>query len=139
MRERSLRLGLLQVYQRRHSCVGGGGCQGLVAVGHSPTSTRSDPPISSITTAMTFGRFPFIERRLKFTELVARSSVHCLHLVQGFDDGAKLLEAADRRTGSGGGCSGSVELGFRRHQHCDPLARSAAQPATQRRYVWNRS
>ena len=43
MRERSLRLGLLQVYQRRHSCVGGGGCQGLVAVGHSPTSTRSDP------------------------------------------------------------------------------------------------
>ena len=38
---------------------------------------------------------PLIERRLKLTELVARSSVHCLHLVQGFDNGAKLLEAAE--------------------------------------------
>ena len=39
---------------------------------------------------------PLIERRLKLAELVARSSVHCLHLVQGFDNGAKLLEAAER-------------------------------------------
>jgi bifunctional non-homologous end joining protein LigD len=39
---------------------------------------------------------PLIERRLKLTELVARSSVHCLHLVQGFDNGAKLLEAAEQ-------------------------------------------
>ena len=39
---------------------------------------------------------PLIERRLQLTELVARSNVHCLHLVQGFDDGAKLLEAAER-------------------------------------------
>jgi ATP-dependent DNA ligase len=40
---------------------------------------------------------PLIERRLQLTELLARSSVHCLHLVQAFDDGAKLLEAAERR------------------------------------------
>jgi len=39
---------------------------------------------------------PLIERRLKLTELVARSSVPCLHLVQGFDNGAKLLKAAER-------------------------------------------
>jgi hypothetical protein len=39
---------------------------------------------------------PLIERRLQLTELVARSGVHCLHLVQGFDNGAKLLEAAER-------------------------------------------
>jgi hypothetical protein len=35
---------------------------------------------------------PLIDRRLKLTKLAARSSVHCLHLVQGFDNGAKLLE-----------------------------------------------
>ena len=39
---------------------------------------------------------PLIERRLKLTELVLRSDVHCLHPVQAFDDGAKLLEAAER-------------------------------------------
>jgi bifunctional non-homologous end joining protein LigD len=39
---------------------------------------------------------PLIDRRLQLTELVARSSVHCLHLVQGFDNGAKLLAAAER-------------------------------------------
>jgi bifunctional non-homologous end joining protein LigD len=39
---------------------------------------------------------PLIDRRLQLTELVARSSVPCLHLVWGFDDGAKLLEAAER-------------------------------------------
>jgi hypothetical protein len=32
---------------------------------------------------------PLIERRLQLTEVVARSSVHCLHLVQGFDNGAQ--------------------------------------------------
>jgi bifunctional non-homologous end joining protein LigD len=37
---------------------------------------------------------PLLERRLKLTELVLRSDVHCLHLVQTFEDGAKLLEAA---------------------------------------------
>jgi bifunctional non-homologous end joining protein LigD len=36
------------------------------------------------------------DRRLQLTELVARSNVHCLHLVLGFDKGAKLLEAAER-------------------------------------------
>ena len=39
---------------------------------------------------------PLIERRLKLTELVLRSDLHCLHPVQAFDDGAKLLEAAAR-------------------------------------------
>jgi bifunctional non-homologous end joining protein LigD len=39
---------------------------------------------------------PLIDRRVQLTELVARSSVPCLHLVWGFDDGAKLLEVADR-------------------------------------------
>jgi len=37
-----------------------------------------------------------IERRLQLTEVVARSDIHCLHLVQAFDNGAKLLEAAER-------------------------------------------
>jgi len=36
-----------------------------------------------------------IERRLKLTELLLRSDVPCLHLVQPFDDGVKLLEAAE--------------------------------------------
>jgi bifunctional non-homologous end joining protein LigD len=39
---------------------------------------------------------PLIERRLKLAGLVLRSNVHCLHPVQAFDDGAKLLEAAAR-------------------------------------------
>jgi bifunctional non-homologous end joining protein LigD len=39
---------------------------------------------------------PLIDRRLQLTELLARSNVPCLHLVWGFDDGAKLLEAAER-------------------------------------------
>jgi bifunctional non-homologous end joining protein LigD len=39
---------------------------------------------------------PLIDRRLQLTELVARSNVRCLHLVWGFDNGAKLLEAAER-------------------------------------------
>ena len=37
---------------------------------------------------------PLIERRLKLTELVLRSDVHCLHPVQTFEAGAKLLVAA---------------------------------------------
>jgi bifunctional non-homologous end joining protein LigD len=36
-----------------------------------------------------------IERRLQLTELMLRSDVHCLHLVQAFDDGVKLLVAAE--------------------------------------------
>ena len=40
---------------------------------------------------------PLIDRRLQLAELVARSSVHCLHLVQAFDNGAKLLQAAERQ------------------------------------------
>jgi bifunctional non-homologous end joining protein LigD len=39
---------------------------------------------------------PLIDRRLQLTELVARSSVPCLHLVWGFDDGPKLLDVAER-------------------------------------------
>jgi bifunctional non-homologous end joining protein LigD len=39
---------------------------------------------------------PLIDRRLQLTELVARSNVRCLHLVWGFDNGAKLLEVAER-------------------------------------------
>jgi len=39
---------------------------------------------------------PLIERRLELTELVARRSVQCLHLVQGFDNGAKLFKAAEQ-------------------------------------------
>ena len=38
---------------------------------------------------------PLIDRRLQLTELVARSGVRCLHLVQAFDNGAKLLQAAE--------------------------------------------
>ena len=39
---------------------------------------------------------PLIERRLTLTELVARTRVACLHLVQGFDNGAKLFKAAEQ-------------------------------------------
>jgi bifunctional non-homologous end joining protein LigD len=39
---------------------------------------------------------PLIDRRLQLTERVARSSVQCLHLVWGLDNGAKLLEVAER-------------------------------------------
>jgi len=38
---------------------------------------------------------PLIERRLQLTELLLRSDVHCLHLVQAFDNGVKLLDAAE--------------------------------------------
>ena len=41
-------------------------------------------------------RAPLIERRLQLTQLVARTQVDCLHLVQGFDNGAKLFKAAER-------------------------------------------
>jgi hypothetical protein len=52
-----------------------------------------------------------LKRRLKLTELVARTSVPCLHLVQGFDNGAKLFKAADHRrrfqtANAGGLCEG---------------------------------
>jgi bifunctional non-homologous end joining protein LigD len=43
-----------------------------------------------------FRSVPLIERRLQLTELVARTQVHCLHLVQGFDNGTKLFKAAER-------------------------------------------
>jgi bifunctional non-homologous end joining protein LigD len=39
---------------------------------------------------------PLIERRRRLERLLARSKVACLHLVQAFDDGVKLLEAAER-------------------------------------------
>jgi len=39
---------------------------------------------------------PLIDRRLQLSEIVARSNVPCLHLVWGFDDGAKLLKVAER-------------------------------------------
>ena len=39
---------------------------------------------------------PLIKRRRQLTELVARSDVYCLHLAQVFDNGAKLLKAAER-------------------------------------------
>ena len=39
---------------------------------------------------------PLIKRRRQRTELVARSDVYCLHLAQVFDNGAKLLKAAER-------------------------------------------
>ena len=37
---------------------------------------------------------PLIKRRLEMTELMLRCDVHRLHLIQAFDDGVKLLEAA---------------------------------------------
>jgi hypothetical protein len=33
---------------------------------------------------------------MQLTELMLRSDVHCLHLVQAVDDGVKLMEAAER-------------------------------------------
>jgi bifunctional non-homologous end joining protein LigD len=39
---------------------------------------------------------PLIERRRRLERLLARSNVRCLRLVEAFDDGVKLLEAAER-------------------------------------------
>jgi bifunctional non-homologous end joining protein LigD len=50
----------------------------------------------SCTTMARISGLPLIDRRLQLTELLARSNVRCLHLVWGFDNGAKLLEAAER-------------------------------------------
>jgi bifunctional non-homologous end joining protein LigD len=41
-------------------------------------------------------RFPLIERKLRLARLVGRGGIRCMHLVQIFDDGVKLLEAAER-------------------------------------------
>src|SRR5262245_64825602 len=38
---------------------------------------------------------PLRERRRRLEQLMARSAVPCLHLVECFDDGAKLLAAAE--------------------------------------------
>jgi len=43
-----------------------------------------------------FKPVPLIERRLQPTELVVRTQVGCLHLVQGLDKGAKLFKATER-------------------------------------------
>ena len=39
---------------------------------------------------------PLIERRRRLARLIGRSEIPCLHLVEAFDDGAKLLAAAER-------------------------------------------
>jgi bifunctional non-homologous end joining protein LigD len=39
---------------------------------------------------------PLAERRRRLSRLVSRSEVPCLHLVEAFDDGAKLLATAER-------------------------------------------
>jgi bifunctional non-homologous end joining protein LigD len=39
---------------------------------------------------------PLTERRRRLTRLISRSDVPCLHLVEAFEDGAKLLELAER-------------------------------------------
>jgi len=67
----------------------GEGSRGCRAI-YSREQTRSLPERTNIDAV------PLIERRLKLTELVARSDIHCLHVVQAFDDGVKLLEAAER-------------------------------------------
>jgi bifunctional non-homologous end joining protein LigD len=36
------------------------------------------------------------QRRRRLLRLLSRSEIPCLHLVQTFDDGAKLLEAAEQ-------------------------------------------
>jgi bifunctional non-homologous end joining protein LigD len=70
---------------------------------------------------------PLIERRLKLTELVARSSVHCLHLVQGFDNGANLFRAG-RTSATTGRCSPNCRNGRRPGQVCRAkVPASAAQ------------
>ena len=41
-------------------------------------------------------RSPIIERKRRLARLINRSNMPCLHLVQGFDDGVKLLAAAEQ-------------------------------------------
>jgi bifunctional non-homologous end joining protein LigD len=39
---------------------------------------------------------PLYQRKLRLARLIARSGIPCLHLVETFDDGAKLLASAER-------------------------------------------
>jgi bifunctional non-homologous end joining protein LigD len=39
---------------------------------------------------------PLYQRKLRLLRLIARSDIPCLHLVETFDDGAKLLDSAER-------------------------------------------
>ena len=39
---------------------------------------------------------PLTERKRRLARLIARSDIPCLHLVEAFDDGVKLLETAER-------------------------------------------
>jgi ATP dependent DNA ligase domain len=39
---------------------------------------------------------PLTERKTRLARLIARSEIPCLHLVEGFNDGVKLLETAER-------------------------------------------
>jgi bifunctional non-homologous end joining protein LigD len=39
---------------------------------------------------------PLLERKRRLVRLVGRAEIPCLHLVETFDDGLKLLEAAER-------------------------------------------
>jgi bifunctional non-homologous end joining protein LigD len=41
-------------------------------------------------------RLPLVERKRRLARLVGRAQIPCLHLVQTFDDGAKLLAAASQ-------------------------------------------
>ena len=41
-------------------------------------------------------RMPLVERKRQLAHLIGRAQIPCLHLVQVFDDGVKLLEAAER-------------------------------------------
>ena len=41
-------------------------------------------------------RIPLVERKRRLAHLIGRARIPCLHLVQVFDDGVKLLEAAER-------------------------------------------
>ena len=60
------------------------------------TSSQCSPSISCTTMARTSGRFPSLSAGCSSPSWWRAPDVHCLHLVQGFDDGAKLLEAAER-------------------------------------------
>ena len=39
---------------------------------------------------------PLYQRKLRLARLIARSGIPCLHLVESFDDGLKLLKTAER-------------------------------------------
>jgi len=69
---------------------------------------------------------PLVERRRRLKRLLSRAKVPCLHLVEAFDDGQELLEAAERHgLVLGRRCCPEKECELRKASDVDGSKRSA--------------